>query len=184
LVLTLPDLSRKVRKQRRDAEWTQADLAKAAGVSQSLVAKLEQGAANPAYETVRRVLSCLEEAASQQEETAKELMQDAEVAEPQEVVQKALARMKKNGYSQLPVVEAGRPVGSFSERNVLEHLEAGADLEDVHRRRVRDVMGDPFPTVDGGTRRRILVELLKDREAVLVIQKGKVAGVVTRTDVL
>lgn len=173
-----------MRKDRRDAEWTQQELARAAGVSQSLVAKMEQGHANPAYETVRKVLSVLEERASSQEETASDLMQPAQAAEPMETVQKALTRMKKHGYSQLPVLEAGRPIGSLSERRILEHLEAGAELDDLRHQKVRDLMGDAYPTVDGAARRRVLVELLKDREAVLVLQKGRVVGVVTRTDLL
>ena len=55
----LLDLS-EIRVRRRQAGVSQIQLANAAGVSQSLVAKIERGSANPSFDSVRRLFLALE----------------------------------------------------------------------------------------------------------------------------
>ncbi len=174
---------RQVRRQRVHLDLTQAELAKESGTSQSLIAKLERGRLNPSYEVVRKVLDALDRLAVSEEPAASDLMNKRlVVAEPSEPLGKALERMKANGYSQLPVVERGQPVGSLSESAVLAAIEAGGDLADLKRQAVRAAMSASFPTVAPGTRRRTLVELLRGHDAVLVVKEGKLVGVVTKPD--
>ena len=182
-MLPLPDVVRHVRRQRIHLDLTQAELAKEAGTSQSLVAKLERGRLNPSYEVVRKLLEALDKHAAKDESTAADVMnRKPVVAEPGEAVGKALARMKQNGYSQLPVVDRGQPVGSLSESAVLAAIESGAGLDDLKRAPVRSAMGPSFPAVDPSTRRRVLVELLRVNDAVLVVREGRLVGVVTKPD--
>ena len=182
-VLPLPDVARQVRRRRALAALTQAELAQDAGVSQSLVAKLERGRLNPSYETVRRIVAALDERERREEPRASELMRQSPVAaEPQERLGTALDRMKRGGYSQLPVVDKGTPVGSLSERILLDRLESGEPMEQIRRRDVQSVMGPSFPMVDPAAPRRVLVELLRDNDAVLVVRRGRLVGVVTKSD--
>lgn len=183
-MLDLESVGQQIRRARRTLEMTQHDLARAAGLSQSLVAKIEQGKANPSYQAVRDLFQALESSRAAQEQTAGELMQSVIAADPAEAVGKALLRMKKHGFSQMPVLDLGRPVGALSERTVLEAIEQGSDVAAVRKKRVADLMGESFPTVQETTGRRVLVELLREHEAVLVMRKGRVVGVVTRTDLL
>ena len=110
------------------------------------------------------------------------MRRDPVVAEPGERLGTALERMKRRGYSQLPVVEAGMPVGSISERLVLDRLEAGASLDAIRHETVRRLMGPGFPTVDPATPRRVLVDLLRAQDAVLVVQAGRLQGLVAKSD--
>lgn len=182
-MLPLTDVVRQVRRTRITLGMTQADLAKESGTSQSLVAKLEKGRLNPSYEVVRRILEALDRLSATDEQTAGELMHGEPVfAEPAEPLGKALARMKEQGFSQLPVVDRGQPVGSLSESAILDRIEKGADLEALKRQPVRFTMKASFPTVEPHTRRRTLVELLRDHEAVLVVREGRMVGVVTKSD--
>lgn len=182
-MLPLQEVVRHVRRQRILLGLTQAELAKAAGTSQSLIAKLERGRLGPSYEVVRRILEALDASARQEEPAARELMKRNPVAaEPGERLGKALERMKRHGFSQLPVVDVGRPVGSLSERDILGRIEAGEDIGSLRQRPVQAVMGPTFPTVDPSVRRRVLVELLRDQDAVLVVQAGRLVGVVTKSD--
>lgn len=184
-MLPLEDVVRQIRRSRLQADLTQADLAKAAGTSQSLIAKLERGRLNPSYEVVRRLLETLDRLATDREPVAGDLMNTQPIfAEPGEALGRALDRMKKNGYSQLPVVDRGQPVGSISESAILALIERGSELEALRRQPVRLSMTSGFPTVEPSTRKRTLVELLKDQDAVLVVREGKLVGVVTKTDVL
>ena len=185
VVLPLGEVVRHVRRQRVLVGMTQAELARVSGTSQSLVAKLERGRLNPSYETVRAILEALDRAAVQHEETAADLMQTDPVwAEPDERLGDALSRMKAGSFSQLPVLSKGQPVGAVSESAVLVRVESGADLEAMKRQPVRHTMGPAFPTVDPGTRKRVLVELLREHPAVLVMQNGRLVGVVTKSDLL
>lgn len=184
-MLPLTEVVRQIRRSRIQYDLTQAELAKAAGTSQSLIAKLERGRLNPSYEVVRKILETLDRMASDQDPTAGDLMNKQPIfADPAEALGKALDRMKQHGYSQLPVVDRGQPVGSISESTILERLEQGAELDSLRRQAVRLTMKAGFPTVEPHTRKRTLVELLKDQDAVLVVREGKLVGVVTKTDIL
>lgn len=182
-MLPLAVVVRDIRRQRVLLDLSQADLARAAGTSQSLVAKLERGRINPSYEVVRRIVEALDRIGSREEEKAQQLMQRNPVwVEPGQALGDALARMKDRGFSQLPVLDRGVPVGSLSESALLERIEQGADLPALKRQPVSMVMGESFPTVDPGTPRRVLVELLRRSEAVLVVHEGRLVGVVTKSD--
>lgn len=182
-MLPLQDVVRQVRRQRITLGLTQAELAKASDTSQSLIAKLERGRLSPSYEVVRRILEALDRRAASDDETAADLMHGAPIfAEPAEPLGKALERMKEKGFSQLPVVDRGQPVGSISESAILGRLEEGVDLDALKRQPVRFSMRASFPTVEPATRRRTLVELLRDHEAVLVVREGRMVGVITKSD--
>lgn len=182
-MLPLADVVRQVRRQRVTLGLTQAELAKASGASQSLIAKLERSRLSPSYEVVRRILEALDRLAANDEATAGDLMHGSPVfAEPAEPLGKALERMKAKGFSQLPVVDRGQPVGSISESAILDRIEQGADLDALKRQPVRFSMRASFPTVEPATRRRTLVELLRDHEAVLVVREGRLVGVITKSD--
>lgn len=182
-MLPLDEVVRHVSRQRRLLGISQAQLAKDADTSQSFIAKLERGRLNPSYEAVRRVLEAIETHTRREEPRARELMKkDPLWARPGERVSEALDRMKQHGYSQLPVLDRGRPVGSLSETLLLRLIERGEDLEKLKRAPVREIMGPGFPTVDSSTRRRVLIELLHDEPLVLVVEEGQVVGVVTKPD--
>lgn len=182
-VLPLDQLVRHIRKQRRLLELTQGELAAASGTSQSFIAKLERGRLNPGYETVRRIVEALDSMRLAEEATAADLMQtDAVWAEPDETLGLVLTRMKENGFSQMPILDDGVPVGSLSEASILRRIDRGADLDAMKRQPVRLVMGASFPTVARETRRHSLVELLREHEAVLVMDGARLVGVVTKSD--
>lgn len=183
LVLPLDELVRHIRRQRRLLELTQGELAKVAGTSQSFIAKLERGRLNPGYETVRRIVEALDERRMAEEATAVDLMQDGPLwAEPDESLGAALARMKHHGFSQMPVLQGGVPVGAISESAILGRIERGADLDAMKQQPVHLTMAGSFPMVARETRRHTLVELLREHEAVLVMDGRRMVGVVTKSD--
>ncbi|MEL6612459.1 MAG: pyridoxal-phosphate dependent enzyme, partial [Bacteroidota bacterium] len=63
---------------------------------------------------------------------------------PSDTLADAIARMTEYGISQLPVIDEGEPVGSLTERSVLQRL-----IEDPASRdaAVAETMGDPLPVV-------------------------------------
>ncbi|MEM8601398.1 MAG: pyridoxal-phosphate dependent enzyme [Bacteroidota bacterium] len=63
---------------------------------------------------------------------------------PSDTLADAIARMTEYGISQLPVIADGEPVGSLTERSVLQRLIDDPTARDAA---VADTMGDPLPVV-------------------------------------
>ncbi len=97
-------------------------------------------------------------------------------------VRQALRLMSLHDVSQLPVMDGRNCVGSVSE-SVL----SVRGLEDVKvlEQTVGDTMDSPFPVVDADHSMDAIVKLLsKSNPAVLVLEKGEIRGIVTRSDML
>ena len=106
---------------------------------------------------------------------------------PNETIRDAVEIMHEYGVSQMPVVSAeppvmaGEVVGSVSERELLDALFAGtASLADA----VTGHMAKPFALVGSGENLATARAALQDRDAILVVDDGKPAGVLTRADLL
>ena len=84
--------------------------------------------------------------------------------------------------SQLPVLDGGDGVGAVSEPTLMaKALEQPGALDQA----VQEVMDAPFPVVDADLPVERLTALLsRETPAALVRRDGKIAGIVTRYDVL
>src|SRR5215212_10040839 len=107
------------------------------------------------------------------------------VVETQQQVKDAVALLHEHRVSQLPVVSHTDPntmVGSIGERGLLLHA---ADNPGLMATTIVDVMEPPFPAVAAIDPVREAVELLSgDRQALLVTERGRPTGILTRADLL
>ncbi|HXQ28401.1 MAG TPA: pyridoxal-phosphate dependent enzyme [Gemmatimonadales bacterium] len=101
---------------------------------------------------------------------------------PEATARQALNLMGTYNVSQLPVLDAGESVGAVSEPSLMaQALEHPATLD----RAVAELMDAPFPVVDAEAALARLTTLLsRETPAVLVRRDGRIAGIVTRYDVL
>jgi cystathionine beta-synthase len=101
---------------------------------------------------------------------------------PQATVRQALNLMSTYNVSQLPVLEGTDGVGAVSEQGLMARaIEEPAALD----RPVRELMDPPFPVVDGEWPVERLTALLsRETPAALMRHGGKLAGIVTRYDLL
>jgi cystathionine beta-synthase len=101
---------------------------------------------------------------------------------PTATVRQALNLMGTYNVSQLPVLDVGDGVGAVSEQGLMARaLEDPSTLD----RPVQDLMDAPFPVVDADLPVERLTTLLsRETPAALVRRGGKLAGIVTRYDVL
>ena len=122
-------------------------------------------------QTVHRILAA-------KENGAPPLVQVA----PSATVRQALNLMNTYNVSQLPVIDGSEGVGAVSEQALMARaLEDGRTLD----RPVADVMDPPFPVVDPDYPLERLGALLsRETPAALVRREGKIAGIVTRYDLL
>ena len=107
------------------------------------------------------------------------------VVESRQQVKDAVALLHEHRVSQLPVVSHTDPdtmVGSIGERGLLLHA---ADNPGIMGTPIVDVMEPPFPAVAAIDPVREAVELLSgDRQALLVTERGRPTGILTRADLL
>jgi cystathionine beta-synthase len=97
-------------------------------------------------------------------------------------VRQALRLMALHDVSQLPVMEGGSAVGSVADWSLSAKSLDDTKLLDAT---VGTIMDPPFPTVDGLQSVDAVAKLMsKSSPAVLVREDGKIAGIVTRSDVL
>ena len=101
---------------------------------------------------------------------------------PGALVRQALGLMRLHDVSQLPVMDGDRCVGSVTENGLTTRgLESTKFLDAT----VGEVMDEPFPTVDAAQHVDAMTKLLsKATPAILVTSGGRVAGIVTRSDML
>jgi len=174
-----------VAKKRRMLDLTQKQLAKLAGVSQSLIAKLESGKIDPSYTKVKAIFDVLERLEIKTEVHAGEVLHEEVVdVQKSEPVSKAVRLMTDHGYSQLPVFDGEHAVGSISEKTILGQVSAGKDLAQVSKLPVGDIMEEAFPQVGEDAPLPLISNLLQVYPAVLISKKGKVVGIVTKADLL
>ncbi|MFH1978328.1 MAG: CBS domain-containing protein [Candidatus Aenigmatarchaeota archaeon] len=180
----LPEIE-EIPRRRKSLGLKQKDLARLAQVSQSFIAKLEAGKINPSYENVKVILDILERKENEKQPTAEEIMQKRIISvKSDDKIMKAINLMKKNGISQIPVMNNGSCVGSVSERSIVDYISEKHDLESVRDLDVEDLMADSFPQVPESTGLQTMTQLLRHNQAILVTRKGKVTGIVSKSDLL
>jgi len=169
---------------RKKMGLTQTELAKKAGISQSLIARVEAGTVDPRYSKVEKIFRALE-VNEGRVITAREIMSENVVGvKPSDSMGLAIKKLRRYNVSQMPVIEGKTQVGSISEGVVMGQISRGADMSVIAAKKVGEYMEDPLPQVSPGTSVGILSSLLEHNKAVLIFDKGCVEGIVTKADLL
>jgi cystathionine beta-synthase len=101
---------------------------------------------------------------------------------PDVTAEQAIQLLEATGISQLPVMEAGKPVGSVQEVSLARILHDGKDPTQVT---IGDLMARPLPTLDVHTHLDEAYRLLlAGYTGVLAMQDGKVIDILTRIDLI
>lgn len=171
-----------IKKMRKNLGITQKELAARSGVSQSLIAKIESGNIDPTYTKAKRILSTLGELEKKVDIKAEQIMTKRIVSIDESChINEAIAKMKKFQISQLPVTDSNNPdniVGLVSESSILDAIIGSKGKE------VRDIMHDSPPTVSRKASVQVVSNLLKHYPMVLVLEKGKLDGMITKSDLI
>lgn len=172
----------RIKLLRKKHSLTQSGLAKLAGVSQSLIAKIETGRIDPTFSHAKRILEVLRGIDTEQEPKAEQLVTHKIISVGKnEPLSECVRKMKANSISQLPVTEGKHVVGLVSETNIIEKLAEG---ENPNRLLVKDVMEEAPPIVVKTTPLSAVTELLRHSPLVIVAENGKPKGVITKADIL
>ena len=109
-----------IKNLRKKLGLTQGELARQAGVSQSLIAKIEAGTIDPTYSKATAVINTLKSLSTSKEIIASKIMiKNVIFVSPTDPIKKAIQKMKKYAISQMPVLDEKRVVGIVSEKAIL-----------------------------------------------------------------
>jgi predicted transcriptional regulator len=164
---------------RKKLGLTQAELAKRAGVSQSLIAKIESGKIDPAYSNVKKIFVFLDSLKKKKELKAEDVMHSSIISvEPSTPIKAAISKMKRHGISQIPVIRGRNCVGLVSETTILNSL-----LE-KKAEKVEEIMEDCPPVISKNTPMEAVSDMLRFVPIVIVSDKGRFRGIITKSDIL
>lgn len=174
-------LLKDIKKLRKIHHLSQKELAASAGVSQSLIAKIEASKVDPTYSKAKQIFDALEQLQESEEIKAQTLMSKkvlfAQINDP---IKEIIKTMKGKCISQMPVLSHGKVCGIITESSLLKNIFE----QNINQLRAGDVMEEAPPMVSVQTGFRTLSTLLKDNSIVLVMKKGDVKGIVSKSDLL
>lgn len=163
---------------RKKLGMTQTELANRAGVSQSLIAKIESAILDPTFTNAQKIFEALQSMEKKHELTAGDVMNQKIISTtPDETVKSTIEKMRKFNISQLPVLESQNVIGLVSESTLLDAITKNAKY-------VRDIMSDIPPIISKKASVSAVSSLLKYYPIVLVSESGKLVGLITKADLL
>ncbi|MFH1774101.1 MAG: CBS domain-containing protein [Methanobacteriota archaeon] len=174
-----------LRNYRLRAGLTQTELAAKAKVSQSLIARIEAGDIDPRTSTLKKILDALKAGEVKKELCAVDIMKSPVIhVKPNDTIGTANKLMEKYEISQLPVLENNAQVGSISEARVVKEISSGKDISKIPVKRIEEIMNDGFPTISKNTDIKTVSKMVEVNPAVLVVERGKVVGIITKADII
>ena len=109
-----------IKEIRKKFGLTQGELANRAGVSQSLIAKIEAGRLDPTFSKTKRIFEAIDTLGKKKELKAEQIMNKWLISvRPNDGIKYAIDKMKKSNISQMPVIEDHKSIGVVSESIIL-----------------------------------------------------------------
>ncbi|MCK5345295.1 MAG: helix-turn-helix domain-containing protein [Candidatus Heimdallarchaeota archaeon] len=188
--MEVPSISN-IKLFREKIGWTQNQLADAVKVGQSYIARIEQGR-HPSYDVLVRIFSVL------REEFVK-LEKNPPIAKHEATPRKKMrclrledtlkdARILLQGVTQLPVIKKLNSatsnleicVGTITSRLLVQYI--NEDLSETTL--IREIMDPPLPTFSENTPIHQMREILHFIDAALLVDKGTITGIITKSDLI
>ena len=176
---------RQLKKIRTQLGYTQGALAKAAGVSQSIIAKIEAGDVDPTYNTLTAISKALRATTSKQGKRAADVMSSPVIGVQVETrIRECADQMKRKGFSQVPVFSGQKMVGTITDSHIVTLLSGADDPAKLLDERVANHIQPIFAIVGRDTPVEALYSLFRFLPAVLVVSGERTEGIITKIDLL
>ncbi|OUJ18464.1 putative transcriptional regulator with C-terminal CBS domain [Methanonatronarchaeum thermophilum] len=181
--MNLPSLG-DIKRLRKKVGMTQSELADRAGVSQPLIARIESLDIDPRFSTFKKIYETLQEAEKERINAGDVMHSPVITVKCYQELKDAIEVMRDSDFSQIPVIDKhGVPIGSVCESTIINELDSTTP-ERIRDKKVEDVMGSCFPTVTPVTDLEVVLGMLEYTPAILVTEKGKLVGVITKHDIM
>jgi predicted transcriptional regulator len=173
-----------IKHRRKILGINQKKLAEGTGISQSFIAKLESGKLNPSYKIAVKIFTYIENLEKKTEKSCEQMMQKHVIClDVSDKIKDAILLMKKNGISQIPILNKKDLLGSLSEDKIYSLLTEN-EREEILERKIADFLEDPFPTLPKHAPISLAQSLLKYSPAIVVLDKNKISGILTKSNLL
>jgi predicted transcriptional regulator len=170
-----------IKRIRKTLNITQKELAKYSAVSQSLIAKIESGKIDPAFSKVIKINNALISLTSKNEKKAIDFMNKKIITTSiNDTIKDTIKKMKQYNISQIPVFDSKQLIGLVAEHDILNAISENIDINT----KIEKITKDSPPIISKNTSIRIIQELLKQNTLVIVFEKGKYIGLITKADLL
>ena len=166
-----------IKELREERGISQQKLAEAIGVSQAHIAKIENEKVNPTLSIVNNIMSILKE--DHQVKCKKIMRKNIVSITPDTKILDVIKLMKNFEISQIPVIERGMCLGSITEKTIVNSMD-----KNLRRMLVKDIMDKSFPIISSNESVEVAKMLLEYSQAVLLSEKQKIVGVITKSDIL
>jgi len=172
-----------IRRRRKKLGITQKKLAELVGVSQPLIARIESGDLDPKLSLVRRIFEVLGELEGKGINARMIMTSPVMSVSPDERILDTVDIMRENGFSQVPVIMEGTNLGCVTESSILKVMMARG-IDGAEEVKVKDIMDDPLPEISPNETLENISKMLINNPALLVVDSGKIVGIVTKHDVM
>jgi predicted transcriptional regulator len=166
-----------IKKMREEAGLTQQQLADLVGITQAHIAKIENEKVNPRLSTINGIMSVLK--ANRKVRSKDLITKDIIFVKPRDSIDYITRLMRENNISQLPVIDEEKCVGCITERTILRNLDSISKST-----RVKELMDESCPIISLDDDTDVVKTLLEYHQAVLVSERGKIIGIITKSDLL
>lgn len=165
-----------IKSKRKELDLTQKQLSKRVGVSQSLIAKLEQKKNIPNYQTINKIYDFLERKMNHVQKNAGELANTEINSLSLKDTRKAAAElMAEKNLDAIPVEEDGNFIGVVRSSSLTLVSEETP---------VKEIMDYSFSIVSNETSKEAVKKLYKDNDLILVQKEGEVTGFISGKDLI
>ncbi len=186
-MICIPELTQ-IKKHRDELKLTQRKLAKMCDIQPSYLSMIESGSCDPSYKILVKISKVIN--SEMQNNLDKLIIADKitikslVTAHSRDSLEATVKIMKKNDFSQIPVTDSHGCVGLITEDSMMNYIKNHGDVS-FHSAKVKDAMEIPPPSIDVNTKiDDSITELLYDSRCVLVTNKGKLCGIITKIDAI
>jgi len=180
----LEEVKRYIKKKLREIEWSYKCLAEKSGVSKSFIDKLLSSSVNGdfGYKKIKKLLDTLKFATYSEFDTVNKIM--TSIGSVKCVSKGATlfeaAKIMGTEYDQLPVFDGGKFIGVITISHLAEALASG---KDARKERVEMFISDDYEFVLPDTPIPVAAEKLLKKQILIVSEKGRILGIVTKSDI-
>lgn len=174
-----------IKKLRTTTGLTRDQIAKEVGISRSAIAKYENGDQIPSYSIAIKIFEfLLDQFCSYQPKLSDIMSTNVKTVSRFTTCGEALNLMKKYNYSFIPVIQGYSVVGTISEKVIIQVIHSNDDIRKVKDTMVEKVMIESLPLLSKNLHLKDIITFVLKYNAVLVIDHGELAGIITKADLI
>ncbi|MHA1785862.1 MAG: CBS domain-containing protein [Candidatus Helarchaeota archaeon] len=173
-----------LRKLRKNANLTQTELANLAGVSQSLIARIENNTIDPRISTLKKILKAIFEAKENKKRAIDFAIKKVITISDNNLISKAANIMNQKSISQLIVIDGkNNIVGSIREKSITRKLLEHGEM--ILKDKIKNQLDDPLPEISAESSLEEIKSLVIENDAVILVSKDKkIKGIITKADII